>query len=101
MQIRRFRGSRTVMSFRLCSRAPWTTSSSAAMRRPIVSGERVFCLGADEGCSECRGGCGGDGERDPFDVAVEQHACDHGERAGCEERVDDAEETAVVGAAAA
>src|SRR4051794_16441853 len=32
MQIRRFRGSRTVMSFRLCSRAPWTTSSSAAIR---------------------------------------------------------------------
>src|SRR4051794_30416605 len=31
MQIRRFRGSRTVMSFRLCSRAPWTTSSSAAI----------------------------------------------------------------------
>src|SRR5579862_5971418 len=30
MQIRRFRGRRTVMSFRLCSRAPWTTSSSAA-----------------------------------------------------------------------
>src|SRR5207244_2986127 len=35
MQIRRFRGSRTVMSFRLCSRAPWTTSSSAAMRAPF------------------------------------------------------------------
>src|SRR2546421_5040497 len=35
MQIRRFRGSRTVMSFRLCSRAPWTTSSSAAMRGPF------------------------------------------------------------------
>src|SRR5712675_2001271 len=31
MQIRRFRGSRTVMSLRLCSRAPWTTSSSAAI----------------------------------------------------------------------
>src|SRR5437764_13281452 len=31
MQIRRFRGSLTVMSFRLCSRAPWTTSSSAAI----------------------------------------------------------------------
>src|SRR3989442_1053340 len=31
MQMRAFRGSRTVMSFRLCSRAPWTTSSSAAM----------------------------------------------------------------------
>src|SRR3954454_11915337 len=31
MQMRAFRGSRTVMSLRLCSRAPWTTSSSAAM----------------------------------------------------------------------
>src|SRR6266852_6374998 len=31
MQMRAFRGSRTVMSFRLCSRAPWTISSSAAM----------------------------------------------------------------------
>src|SRR5215471_7954453 len=31
MQIRRFRGRRTVMSLRLCSRAPWTTSSSAAI----------------------------------------------------------------------
>src|SRR4051794_18714694 len=28
MQIRRCLGRRTVMSFRLCSRAPWTTSSS-------------------------------------------------------------------------
>src|SRR5438270_4686468 len=36
MQIRRFRGRRTVMSFRLCSRAPWTTSSSAAIRAAIV-----------------------------------------------------------------
>src|SRR4051812_13420239 len=35
MQIRRFRGSLTVMSFRLCSRAPWTTSSSAAIRGPF------------------------------------------------------------------
>src|SRR6266540_1612152 len=34
MQISRFRGNRTVMSLRLCSRAPWTTSSSAA-----ISGE--------------------------------------------------------------
>src|SRR3954447_12542189 len=32
MQIRRFRGRRTVMSFRLCSRAPWTTRASAAMK---------------------------------------------------------------------
>ena len=31
MQISWFRGSRTVMSLRLCSRAPWTTSSSAAI----------------------------------------------------------------------
>src|SRR3954471_13514885 len=36
MQIRRFRGKRTVMSFRLCSRAPWTTSSSAAIETGIV-----------------------------------------------------------------
>ena len=35
MQMRAFRGSRTVMSLRLCSRAPWTTSSSAAMGRPL------------------------------------------------------------------
>src|SRR6185312_4194773 len=35
MQMRAFLGSRTVMSFRLCSRAPWTTSSSAAMGRPL------------------------------------------------------------------
>src|SRR5436190_10065199 len=33
MQISAFRGSRTVMSLRLCSRAPWTTSSSTAIRR--------------------------------------------------------------------
>src|SRR5579872_1828811 len=33
MQIRAFRGSATVMSLRLCSRAPWTTSSSDAMPR--------------------------------------------------------------------
>src|SRR5947208_15377509 len=31
MQISLFRGSRTVMSLRLCSRAPWITSSSAAI----------------------------------------------------------------------
>src|SRR4051812_7062830 len=31
MQISAFRGSRTVTSLRLCSRAPWTTSSSAAI----------------------------------------------------------------------
>src|SRR5438105_21164 len=35
MQMRAFRGSRTVMSFRLCSRAPWTISSSAAMGAPL------------------------------------------------------------------
>ena len=38
MQIRRFRGRRTVMSFRLCSRAPWTTSSSAAISTAILPG---------------------------------------------------------------
>src|SRR5690242_2708696 len=42
MQISRFRGSLTVMSFRLCSRAPWTTSSSAAIRTGILPPERVF-----------------------------------------------------------
>src|SRR5215207_2195481 len=42
MQMRRFRGRRTVRSLRLCSRAPWTTSSSAAMRECSVSVERVF-----------------------------------------------------------
>src|SRR5438132_2626233 len=42
MQIRRFRGRRTVMSLRLCSRAPWTMSSSGAIRRAIVLLERVF-----------------------------------------------------------
>src|SRR5579864_5406246 len=46
MQIRRFRGRRTVMSFRLCSRAPWTTSSSAAMERPLYFSERVFGRGS-------------------------------------------------------
>ena len=35
MQIRAFRGSRTVMSLRLCSRAPCTTSSSAAIWAPL------------------------------------------------------------------
>src|SRR4051812_24804464 len=42
MQMRAFRGSRTVMSLRLCSRAPWTTSSSAAIEKAIVPRERVF-----------------------------------------------------------
>src|SRR6059058_4793865 len=45
MQIRRFRGRRTVMSFRLCSRAPCTTSSSAAIKTAIVPGERAFGKG--------------------------------------------------------
>src|SRR5919202_823953 len=36
MQTRRFRGSRTVTSFRLCSRAPWTTSSSAVMEGSLA-----------------------------------------------------------------
>src|SRR4051794_3601108 len=35
MQISLFRGSRTVMSLRLCSRAPWITSSSAAISDPV------------------------------------------------------------------
>src|SRR5438477_7323142 len=38
MPMRRFRGRRTVMSFRLCSRAPWTTSSSAAILASILPG---------------------------------------------------------------
>src|SRR6476659_7232691 len=46
MQMRAFRGSRTVMSWRLCSRAPWTTSSSAAMGASLypanVCSYRVF-----------------------------------------------------------
>src|SRR3982751_694819 len=42
MQMRAFRGSRTVMSLRLCSRAPWTTSSSAAIEKAIVPAERTF-----------------------------------------------------------
>ena len=39
-----FRGSRTVTSLRLCSRAPWTTSSSAAIRASLarVGREQVF-----------------------------------------------------------
>src|SRR5437763_14240273 len=46
MQMRRFRGKRTVMSFRLCSRAPWTISSSAAaIRRASVPSERLFGKG--------------------------------------------------------
>src|ERR1700757_4218575 len=42
MQMRRFRGRRTAMSFRLCSRAPWTTSSSAAMWRAFYRDEQTF-----------------------------------------------------------
>src|SRR5882757_9475456 len=45
MQMSAFRGSRTVMSLRLCSRAPWTTSSSAAIEKAIVAPERVFVQG--------------------------------------------------------
>src|SRR5882724_1829080 len=37
MQMRAFRGSRTVMSLRLCSRAPWTISSSAAIESHSTS----------------------------------------------------------------
>jgi hypothetical protein len=39
-----FRGSLTVTSFRLCSRAPWTTSSSAAIAPTILLSERTFSL---------------------------------------------------------
>jgi hypothetical protein len=42
--MRAFRGSRTVMSLRLCSRAPWTTSSSAAIRRSFYRVEQTFWL---------------------------------------------------------
>src|SRR2546423_15376606 len=46
MQIKAFRGKRTVMSFRLCSRAPWTMSwSEAAIRDSIVPCEHVFGKG--------------------------------------------------------
>src|SRR3954453_12354874 len=38
MQISLFRGSRTVMSLRLCSRAPWITSSSAAISDAVYRG---------------------------------------------------------------
>ena len=44
MQMTALRGSRTVMSLRLCSRAPWTTSSSTAigpLYRPNVRSYRV------------------------------------------------------------
>src|SRR5258708_4868073 len=40
MQISLFRGNRTVMSLRLCSRAPWTTSSSAAIRMTVYRANR-------------------------------------------------------------
>src|SRR3954447_17309399 len=49
MQMRRFRGSRTVMSFRLCSRAPWTTSSSAAIRGPLYPAN--MCSGRGSGAT--------------------------------------------------
>src|SRR4051794_14979990 len=45
MQIKAFRGSRTVTSLRLCSLAPWTTSSSAPIEEAIVSSERTFVKG--------------------------------------------------------
>src|SRR5438132_8561028 len=41
MQTSAFRGSLTVTSFRLCSRAPWTTSSSAAISGQCIDGSRV------------------------------------------------------------
>src|SRR3954468_17949437 len=49
MQMRRFRGSRTVMSLRLCSRAPWTTSSSAAIRGPLYPAN--MCSGRGAGAT--------------------------------------------------
>src|SRR6478735_10908902 len=39
MQISLFRGRRTVTSLRLCSRAPWTTSSSEAISDPVYPGK--------------------------------------------------------------
>src|SRR3954451_19501753 len=57
MQMRAFRGSRTVMSLRLCSRAPWTTSSSAAIEEVIVPRERTFVKPSR--CNERRSGNGG------------------------------------------
>ena len=41
MQMRRFRGSRTVTSLRLCSRAPWMTSSSAAISDESTRANRI------------------------------------------------------------
>src|SRR5215831_11466115 len=38
MQTSLFRGRRTVTSLRLCSRAPWTTSSSEAITDPVYRG---------------------------------------------------------------
>src|SRR6185312_10121223 len=38
MQTSLFRGSRTVTSLRLCSRAPWTTSSSESITDPVYPG---------------------------------------------------------------
>src|SRR5579884_2776614 len=52
MQISLFRGSRTVTSFRLCSRAPWTTSSSAGMSTSFYRGEPTFW------CGDSAAGCG-------------------------------------------
>src|SRR5690348_17045180 len=42
MQMRAFRGSRTVMSLRLSFRARWTTSATAAIENAIVTAERTF-----------------------------------------------------------
>src|SRR6266498_2458405 len=41
MQISLFRGSRTVTSLRLCSRAPWTTSTSEAITDQCIQGDRI------------------------------------------------------------
>src|SRR3954471_15124246 len=46
MQMRAFRGSRTVMSLRLCSRAPWTTSSSAAIEGSLYRANMCSYRGA-------------------------------------------------------
>src|SRR5918912_440601 len=68
MQIRRFRGSRTVTSLRLCSRAPWTISSSEAMRsavyRPNVCSSRLGASGGS-GLAPAAEDEAADGEAEP------------------------------------
>src|SRR6266536_1909364 len=58
MQIRRFRGRRTVMSLRLCSRAPWTTSSSAAILRTFYRANRRSVDRLQRRCKAKTGGMG-------------------------------------------